>query len=300
MKIEIVEVGPRDGLQNEAALLSVHDRVWLVQKLIAAGLKRIEMGAFVSPSWVPQMADSAEVSHILLKSSPKGVRLSTLVPNERGMNDAIAAGVKEVAIFGACSETFSKKNINCSIEESFERFERVRVLARKNKIKVRGYLSTAFGCPYEGKVPAKKVLKLIERMLELGVYEVSVGDTIGVASPAQVRELVKPAVKIAGTKALALHFHDTRGTALANVLASLDFGVKTFDSSVGGLGGCPYAAGASGNLSTEDLVYMLHGMGLKTGVNLQSLMDLRDPLEKLVQHKLPGRAIQAGMPVAHL
>ncbi|MGE0761942.1 MAG: hydroxymethylglutaryl-CoA lyase [Bdellovibrionales bacterium] len=296
MSVQIVEVGPRDGLQNEAAILSVHDREWLVRELAAAGLRRIEVGAFVSPKWVPQMAGSGVLAERLMKSKRgfRDVRLMALVPNERGMQDALKAGLKEVAIFGACSESFSQKNINCSIDESFRRFEAVMKLAKAAKVKVRGYLSTAFGCPYEGKVPPKKVLKLIERMSDLGVFEISVGDTIGVATPKQVQVITKPALKILGAKCLALHFHDTRGTALANVLTSMDLGARIFDSSVGGLGGCPYAKGASGNLATEDLLYMLHGMGVKTGVRLDLLFALREALERLVQKRLPGRAIQAG------
>lgn len=296
MKVQVVEVGPRDGLQNESVQLTVADREWLIGELAAAGLQRIEAGAFVSPQWVPQMTGSDLLLKKLLarKKDFKNVRLSALVPNERGMNDALKSGIKEVAIFGACSETFSQKNINCSIDESFKRFEAVMKMAKTAKIKVRGYLSTAFGCPYEGKVPASRVLKLIERMQDLGVFEISVGDTIGVATPKQVTNLTKPALKLLSKKHLALHFHDTRGTALANVLTGLELGVEIFDSSVGGLGGCPYAKGASGNLATEDLVYMLEGMGVKTGVRLELLFALREALERLVQKKLPGRAIQAG------
>lgn len=299
MKVSVVEVGARDGLQNESVTLNVQDRIWLVDALVKAGLKRIEMGAFVSPQWVPQMANTAVVAKELLKRRYRDVRLSVLVPNERGMQDAQNVGVTDVAIFGACSETFSRKNINCSIDESFDRFVQVAKMAKTGKIKLRGYLSTAFGCPYEGEVAERQVLRLIERMLKLGVYEISVGDTIGVASPKQVRSLVKKAMRLAGPRRLALHYHDTRGTALANVLASLDLGVRVFDSSVGGLGGCPYATGASGNLATEDLVFMLEKMGIKTGIKLPLLMALRSPLERLVGHRLPGRAIQAGIPVAH-
>ncbi len=298
MSVEIVEVGPRDGLQNEQTTLRLDDRIWLIERLSQAGLKRIEVGAFVSPQWVPQMANTAELCRKLFvdKKRTSKLRYSVLVPNLRGMSDAIAAGVKEIAVFGACSESFSLKNINCSIAESFSRFQDVIKVAKKNKIRVRGYLSTAFGCPYEGKVPFKRVLKLTEKMLDMGVFEVSIGDTIGVASPKQVKELVKPAMRIGGAKKLALHFHDTRGTALANVLSGLELGVKKFDSSVGGLGGCPYAKGASGNLATEDLVYMLTRMGEKTGVNLDTIMSMREPLEKMIGRKLPGRFIQAGLP----
>ncbi len=296
MKVRIVEVGPRDGLQNESAILSVEDRFWLVTELAKAGLQRIEMGAFVSPKWVPQMAGGATLAKKVSRLSiqfPK-TRFSALVPNEHGMRDALAAGVREVAVFGACSESFSKKNINCSIKESFERFGEVAKLAKAAKVPVRGYLSTAFGCPYEGKVPLKRVLNLIEKMLDLGVFEVSIGDTIGVATPKQVGALLKPAFGLATSKTLALHMHDTRGTALANVLTGLERGVRIFDSSVAGLGGCPYAKGASGNLATEDLVYMLHGMGIETGVRLEHLFGLREKLESLIKRPVPGRAIKAG------
>ncbi len=297
MKVSIVEVGPRDGLQNESVSLSVADRVELVEKLAGAGLTRLEVGAFVSPKKIPQMAASAEVFKTLHKRGlSKQVQLSALVPNIQGMEDAIKANVAEVAIFTAASETFAQKNINCSIDESFERFEPVVALAKKNKIKVRGYLSTCFGCPYEGEVDQKKVIQLSERLLALGVYEVSVGDTIGVANPTQVKKFLSAAFKKIPTKKIAMHFHDTRGTALANIYASWELGIRTFDSSVGGLGGCPYAPGASGNVATEDVVYMLECMGVKTGVNIQSLLDLNAWLSKLLSRKLPSKMGQAGLP----
>lgn len=298
MKVEIIEVGPRDGLQNEPTRLSLEQRAWLVTELAKGGLKRIEMGAFVSPKWVPQMENSGFLFKELARNPGafKGVRLSALVPNAQGMKDALTAGLKEVAVFGACTETFSKKNINCTIDESFERFAEVMRLARPGKTKVRGYLSTAFGCPYEGAVPHKRVVQLVKRMLALGVFEVSIGDTIGVATPKQVGRFLKLLKKSVPLGKVAMHFHDTRGTALANVVASLEAGVKRFDSSVGGLGGCPYAKGASGNLATEDLVYLLSGMGVSTGVNLPHLLSLRENIEKLINRKLPGRMIQAGLP----
>jgi hydroxymethylglutaryl-CoA lyase len=302
MRVEIIEVGPRDGLQNESAELSLEQREWLITALARAGLKRIEMGAFVSPKWVPQMAGSGELHERLNGAAAKGasvfkgVRFSALVPNLQGMQDALSAGVREVAIFGACSETFSHKNINCSIDESFDRFKEVMTLARAQKVPVRGYLSAAFGCPYEGKVDRGRVVALVKRMLKLGVYEVSVGDTIGVATPKPVRLMLKTLLKTVPAKRLAMHFHDTRGTALANVLASLDMGIRKFDSSVGGLGGCPYAKGASGNLATEDLVYMCEGMGFKTGADLGALLALREPLERMIGRALPGRMMKAGLP----
>ncbi len=295
MKIEIVEVGPRDGLQNESEKLTLDEREWLVTALAQAGLRRIEAGAFVSEKWVPQMANSGELFSRLGRSAKlKGVRLSALVPNSRGMQDALTAQVDEVAVFGACSETFSRKNINCSIAESFERFREVKKMARAKRLKVRGYLSTVFGCPYEGEVELSRVVKLTKDLLALGVYEVSLGDTIGVATPKQVEMLLKKLKGHVSFKKIALHFHDTRGTALANVLQGLRMGVRIFDSSVGGLGGCPYAKGASGNLATEDLVYMLDGMGIETGVDFDRLISMRSKLESMVRRALPARSSLAG------
>ncbi len=300
MKVQIIEVGPRDGLQNEPTRLSLEQRAWLVTELARAGHTRIEMGAFVSAKWVPQMENSGFLFKQLKENTKdfKKVRLSALVPNAQGMTDALNAGVTEVAVFGACSETFSRKNINCSIEDGFQRFSEVIKMARPQKIKVRGYLSTVFGCPYEGPVSLKRVIQLVERMLDLGVFEVSIGDTIGVATPKQVKLLLKSLNKTVSLKKLAMHFHDTRGTALVNVLASLDAGVRQFDSSVGGLGGCPYARGASGNLATEDLIYLLTGMGISTGVKLENLLAMRERLESFIGRKLPGRMMQAGLPKA--
>lgn len=302
-KIRIVEVGPRDGLQNEAKKISVTSRLKLVRLLAEAGLNQIEVGAFVSPKWVPQMSDTFELVHEVFKGQSRGevskkANFSVLVPNMRGMEDAIKTPIREVAIFGACSESFSRKNINCSIEESFERFAQVLTMAKSRKIKVRGYLSTAFGCPYEGKVDEKVVVKLVNRMIKMGVYEVSIGDTIGVATPKQVRSLIKKIKKAVGLKKIALHLHDTRGTALANVLAGYDLGVKVFDASVGGLGGCPYAPGASGNLATEDLVYLLKGMGEETGVDLQKLIEIKRFMENEIGRPLPSRVGNAGLPKA--
>ncbi len=293
MKIKIVEVGPRDGLQNEDIVLSPKDRISFINKLCKSGLKHIEVGAFVSKKWVPQMNQSDKVFKSLALSQnknliPKSILFPMLVPNVFGFQKALDAGVKEIAIFGASSETFSNKNINCSIKESFNRFESVIKLAKNHKIKVRAYLSVGFGCPYEGKVNPAKVIRYTETLLKMGAYEVSIGDTIGVATPKQVRSLLLNLKKKIPLSKVAMHFHDTRGTALANVLASLDLGVKTFDSSLGGLGGCPYAKGASGNLATEDLAYMLHGMGFKTGVDIKSLISINKWIEKKVKHQLPS------------
>ncbi len=293
-KVTIVEMGLRDGLQNEAVHLSVGQRFLLLKKFNDAGLKRVEVGAFVSPKWVPQMSETAKLVKKSLgaqkqkKLNPK-LQLSALVPNMRGFTRAKESGVKEIAIFGSASETFSQKNINCSIRQSLVNFSQVTIAAKKEKIKTRAYLSTVFACPYEGKVSQAKVLRLIEKYLEIGVYEVSLGDTIGVASPKQVRSLLKSVLKMTSAKKIAMHFHDTRGTAIANILASLDLGIKTFDTSIGGLGGCPYAPGAAGNVATEDVIYMLHEMGLKTGVDLNKLVKTTLWMNRQVGRQLPSK-----------
>lgn len=296
-RVKIVEVGPRDGLQNEATPLTPALRVELVRRLAGAGLKVIEAGALVSPKWVPQMKGSDQV-YTRLRKDPLLSRISLplLVPNLKGMERALELKVKEVAIFGAASEAFSKANINRTRKESLREFAEVAVLAKKHKIKVRGYLSTAFGCPFEGRVPVRQVLKMTEAFLDLGIYELSLGDTIGVATPADVSKVLKAVLPLTSPKKIAMHFHDTRGTALANVLQSLEYGITTFDSSVGGLGGCPYAPGASGNLSTDDLVYMLHGMGLKTGVDLNKLIAVSRWMGKKLTKSLPSKLAQAGLP----
>lgn len=287
----IVEVGPRDGLQNEAALVGAADKIAFVDRLSAAGCARIEVSAFVSHKWIPQLADAEDVFAGL---TPRpGVRYSALVPNIKGLERAIACGVTDVAIFAAASETFSRKNINQSIDESFRTYEEVTRTALAAGLRIRGYLSTCFGCPFEGDVPVGRVIDLTRRLFELGVYEVAISDTIGVAHPGQVRAVLKQVVSEFAAPTVALHFHDTRGTALANVLASLDFDITTFDSSAGGLGGCPYAPGAAGNLATEDLVYMLHGLGLQTGISLSQLAAASLALEPSLTHRLPSRYVNA-------
>lgn len=297
--VVIVEMGLRDGLQNEKTVLDADTRVEFAKRLIEAGTKRVEIGSFVSPQWVPQMAGTAEVLKktqelVKTKQIPRKTEFSVLVPNERGMLDAIENGVKEVAIFAACSESFSKKNINCTIEESFQRFAPVMALAKEHKIKVRGYLSTCFGCPFEGKASEAKVIKLAQKMYKLGVYEVSIGDTIGVADVGQVESLFKKLKKVIPVKKLAGHFHDTRGQALANILAAYKLGVTVFDTSLGGLGGCPYAPGATGNVATEDVVYMFHGMGIKTGLHLDKLLELNPWVAEKIQHPLPSKVGKVG------
>ncbi|OFZ28728.1 MAG: hydroxymethylglutaryl-CoA lyase [Bdellovibrionales bacterium RIFCSPHIGHO2_01_FULL_40_29] len=294
--VKIVEVGLRDGLQNETTMLSVDQRLVLLKKLIEAGVTHFEIGAFVSPEWVPQMSVTADLIGKYYSSSVynKKFSASVLVPNEKGMRLAIEAGVKEVAIFASCSETFSKKNINCTIDESFERFKPVIALAKKHKIKVRGYLSTCFSCPFEGAISQKKVIAIARRMFKLGVYEVSIGDTIGAAHVGEVRTLFSKLKKAIPIKNLAGHFHDTRGQALANILAAYDLGVRTFDTSLGGLGGCPYAPGASGNVATEDVVYMFEGMKVKTGLKLDKLVELNQWLQPLMNHSLPSKVGRVG------
>lgn len=294
-KVTIVEMALRDGLQNEKVVLSTDARLEILKHLLDIGSRRIEVGAFVSPQWVPQMAGSMEVTTAAMKmKTPKGTEFSVLVPNEKGMMMAIESGVKEVAIFAAASESFSKKNINCTIDESFERFKPVMALAKKHKIKVRGYLSTCFGCPFEGKVSEAKVVQLAKRLHQLGCYEISIGDTIGVANPAQVQSVFKKLKKAIPVKKLAAHFHDTRGTALANILEAYQLGVTVFDASMGGLGGCPYAPGAAGNVSTEDVAYMFHGMGVKTGLDIDKMVAIYPWLTEKIQHTLSTKVGKVG------
>jgi isopropylmalate/homocitrate/citramalate synthase len=298
--VRIVEVGPRDGLQNEKVVIPTEVKIDYITALADAGMRVIEAGAFVSPKWVPQMADSAEVYRNIPKDP--GVDYPVLVPNMKGLDRAIEAGVKSIAIFTAASETFNKRNINMSIDESFENYAPVATRARAEGMRVRGYVSTAFGCPYEGDVPAEKVLEVCARLLDIGCYEVSVGDTIGVGTPMQVQGVIGVLLQVIPPSKLAMHFHDTRGTALANTLAALEMGIGTFDASAGGLGGCPYAPGASGNMATEDLVYMLDHMAIETGVDINRLVAASSIIAPYLDHPLPGRYLQActkkAMPVA--
>ena len=291
-RVTVVEVGPRDGLQNEPETLSVEDKVAFCDRLIAAGLPVVEVGALVSPKWVPQMAGSDEVLRRVRK--PAGVRLPVLVPNRVGYERARAAGAREVAVFTAASESFSRRNTNASIDETFERFAAFVPEARQEGLRVRGYLSTAFGCPYEGRVAPAAAVAVARRLAEAGCDEVSIGDTIGVAVPTQVGELLGLLAVELPLDRVAVHFHDTRGTALANVLAALEAGVSVVDSAAGGTGGCPYATGASGNLATEDLLYMLHGMGIETGVSLEAVAEASRALSARLGRALPSRYLQAG------
>jgi hydroxymethylglutaryl-CoA lyase len=290
-RVRIVEVGPRDGLQNEAAVVETARKIAFVEALADAGHQSIEVTAFVSPKWVPQMGDAAAVVAGL--AARPGVRYSALVPNRAGLDRAIAAGVRDVAIFAAASESFSRRNINATIDESFAIYAEVAHAALAVGLSVRAYLSTSFGCPFEGDVPVARVVELSTRLLELGAFEVAVSDTIGIAHPGQVARVLEALVAAIPVAQIALHFHDTRGTALANVLASLPFGIATFDSSAGGLGGCPYAPGAAGNLATEDLVYMLDGLGIETGVSLGGVVAASLAIEDAIGHPLPSRYVQA-------
>ncbi|HLE66901.1 MAG TPA: hydroxymethylglutaryl-CoA lyase [Burkholderiales bacterium] len=271
-RVRIVEVGPRDGLQNEKREVPTAVKLELIERLADAGLLAVEATAFVSPKWIPQMADHTEVL-TRVRRKP-GVAYPVLTPNLKGFEAARAAGATEVAIFGAASEAFSKKNINCSIAESLERFRPVADAARKANIKVRGYISCVLGCPYEGAVKPEKVAEVAAALHEMGCYEVSLGDTIGVGTPARTQRMIEACAKRVPIEHLAGHYHDTYGQALANIYASLELGVATFDASVAGLGGCPYAAGASGNVATEDVVYMLDGLGIETGVDLDRLVSI--------------------------
>lgn len=289
--VKIVEVGPRDGLQNEKVTIPTEVKVAYITALSDAGLRVIEAGAFVSPKWVPQMADSAEVYRNIPKDP--GVEYPVLVPNMKGLERAIEAGVQSIALFTAASESFNRRNINMGIDESFANYAPVAARARAEGIRVRGYVSTSFGCPYEGEVPPEKVLEVSARLLDLGCYEVSIGDTIGVGTPMQVQGVIGMLLQVIPAGKLAMHFHDTRGTALANTLAALEMGIVTFDASSGGLGGCPYAPGASGNMATEDLVYMLDKMAIDTGVDLNRLVAASSVIAPFLDHPLPGRYLQA-------
>jgi hydroxymethylglutaryl-CoA lyase len=286
--VAVYEVGPRDGLQNEAETLSVEARVEFIDRLTDAGLPAIEVGSFVSPKAIPQLADTAEVYRRIHRAS--GVRYPALVPNLQGFDRALASGVREIAVFTAASETFNRKNINAGVDESIERFRPVVARAQEEKVRVRGYVSTAFGCPYEGEVAPEAVREVVHKLLDLPVDEISVGDTIGVATPSGVFDVIETLYESGVTRGvLALHFHDTRGTALANVYAGLQCGVTTYDSSAGGLGGCPYAPGAAGNLATEDLLYLLEGLGIETGVTLAKVVEASRFLARHLGHRPPGR-----------
>ena len=293
-RVRIVEVGPRDGLQNEKGAVPTAVKLELIERLAEAGLPAVEATAFVSPKWIPQMADHTEVLEGIRRRP--GVSYPVLTPNLKGFEAAMAAGATEVAVFGAASEAFSKKNINCSIAESVERFRPILEIAQKEKIRVRGYISCVVGCPYEGVVKPKKVAEVAGALYDMGCYEISLGDTIGVGTPGKTQAMIEACLARVPVEKLAGHYHDTYGQALANIYASMELGVATFDSSVSGLGGCPYAKGASGNVATEDVVYMLQGLGVETGIDLEKLVETGIWISSFLKREpgsKAGRAITA-------
>ncbi len=291
--VSLVEVGPRDGLQNESAVLDSQTRCQFARKLAACGLKRIEAGAFVHPRRVPQMADSDQVLRGLAQDT--GVSWSVLVPNRQGLDAAIAAGAREIAVFAAASETFSQHNIHCGIAESIERFRDVVEPAVAEGLEVRGYVSCVMGCPYEGPVDPQTVTRVCTQLIDLGCYQISLGDTIGVGAPLQTRKLIDRLLSLVPAGQLAVHFHDTYGQALANILAALQAGITTIDSSVAGLGGCPYARGASGNVATEDVVYMLNGLGIEHGVDLEKLIEAGRDICKILDRPVMSKVSLASI-----
>jgi hydroxymethylglutaryl-CoA lyase len=292
-RVSIYEVGPRDGLQNESAAVGTVLKLRLIESLTRAGLKRIEITSFVSPRWIPQLADADDVGRTL--RAEDGVVYSALCPNARGLQRALVAGLSEIAVFLSASETHNRRNINKSIADTLDVFRGFIPSALENGMRVRGYVSTAWGCPYEGDIDPARALELAKVLLAMGCYQISLGDTIGVGTPLQTRRLLERFLGELPAEKLAMHMHDTRGQALANVLVGLEMGIRTFDAAIGGLGGCPYAPGASGNLATEDLVYMLDGMGIGTGVDLQKLWEAGRLAEALVNRPLPGRVHRAGL-----
>ncbi|MGB1612616.1 MAG: hydroxymethylglutaryl-CoA lyase [Arenicellales bacterium] len=291
LHIDIVEVGPRDGLQNEAHHLSPSERIALIEKLADAGLNQIEAGSFVSPQWVPQMNGSDVILETLRDRND--LRLPVLVPNMKGYERACGAGAREIAVFGAATETFSQKNINCSIDESLQRFEAVCMQARSDNVRVRGYISCVLGCPYEGEVDPGSVARIAQALMDMGCSDLSLGDTIGVGTADKARRLVEACAKHVGIEKIAVHFHDTYGQALANILACIELGVTTVDTAIGGLGGCPYARGSAGNVATEDVVYMLNGLGIDCGVDLDALLDITSDLCARLNHPPASRVARA-------
>lgn len=291
--VDVYEVSPRDGLQNESRVLSTDDKLRLIAALVDSGVKRIEVTSFVSPKWIPQLADADE----LLRRLPRvgGVVYSALCPNEKGLDRALAGGIGEIGVFMSASETHNKKNVNKSIAESLELAGRLVPSALASGLRVRAYVSAVWGCPYEGEVSVDRVLEVAERHLELGAYEVSLGDTIGVGNPLQTRRILERLLARLPKERLAMHMHDTRGTALANCLVGLEHGITVFDASIGGIGGCPYAPGAAGNLATEDLVNMLDGMGIESGIRLDALWRAGQVARDAVGHELPGKVHKAGV-----
>jgi hydroxymethylglutaryl-CoA lyase len=292
-RVSLYEVGPRDGLQNESANLTLDAKLRLIAALVESGLSRIELGSFVRPDWIPQLADTDDLARLALRKP--GVRYAALVPNRTGLERAIAAGMGEVAVFMSTSETHNLKNTNKSIAQSLALFEELVPVAKKHALFVRAYLSTVWGCPYEGRVETRRSLEICRQLRAIGCDELSLGDTIGVGNPRQTREILQLFLREFPAAVLALHLHDTHGTALANCLTALEMGITTFDTSIGGMGGCPYAPGAAGNLATEDLASMLEDMGIATGINLDKLIQAGALAQELVGRKLPGRRLQAAL-----
>jgi hydroxymethylglutaryl-CoA lyase len=297
-KVSIYEVSPRDGLQNESATVPLRGKLRLIDALVAAGLQRIEITSFVSPKWIPQLADADELTEALVARDAHavpGVTFSALCPNPRGLERAKKAGIKEIAVFLSASETHNKKNVNKTIDATIAAFEETIGPAREAGMRVRGYVSTVWGCPYEGAIDAARAIAIAKQLHGMGCYQISLGDTIGCGTPRQTREIMTRALGELPVDAIAMHMHDTRGTALANIVVGLELGIRDFDASVGGLGGCPYAPGAAGNVATEDLIYMLHGMGVSTGLDLERLVEAARAAESIVGRTLPGKVHQAGI-----
>jgi hydroxymethylglutaryl-CoA lyase len=292
-EVSIYEVSPRDGLQNEAVTVPTTRKLRFIEALVATGLKRIEVTSFVSPKWVPQVADGDEVARLAQRTP--GVTFSALCPNARGLERALKSGIEEIGVFVSASETHNRKNVNKTVEETLTAFEDVIGPAVKAGVRVRGYVSTMWGCPYEGDVDPREGLRIARHLIAEGCYQISLGDTIGVGTPVQTKRILSLFLSELPSEQIAMHMHDTRGCALANILVGLEMGIRTFDASVGGLGGCPYAPGAAGNVATEDLVYMLHGMGIGTGVSLDRLMPAGQVAAAIVGHPLPGKVHQAGI-----
>jgi hydroxymethylglutaryl-CoA lyase len=292
-KVSVYEVSPRDGLQNERATVPLRGKIRLIDALVAAGLTRIEITSFVSPKWIPQLADADEVAEAV--KPPAGVRFSALCPNARGLERAKAASMSEIAVFLSASETHNKKNVNKTIDETLAAFAETVGPAREAGMRVRAYVSTVWGCPYEGDVDPKVAIAIAKKLLAMGCYQVSLSDTIGAGTPVQTKRIIEMALAEMPREAIAMHMHDTRGTALANILVGLELGVRDIDASVGGMGGCPYAPGAAGNVATEDLVYMLEGMGIETGIDLTRLVEAGKVAQSVVGRPLPGKVHQAGV-----
>ena len=290
--VKIIEVGPRDGLQNEASLVSLIDKKNLVNNLINSGLKDIEVGSFVSPKWVPQMADSAELINAISPTKQHDLNLSALVPNIKGLESAINTNINSIAIFASASETFSQKNINCSIDESLDRFSEVFKRTKASNLPVRGYVSCAFGCPYEGKVDPRNVIELTKKLLEMGCFEVSIADTIGCGTPVDTDSLLNNLTSAVGIERIAMHFHDTHGKALENIEVSLSKGISSIDSAIAGLGGCPYAPGASGNVATEDVVNLLNDLDIRHSIDLQKLIASGNEISKALGRENSARILQ--------